>query len=146
MGLGMRREGEEAEAEEQHLARVVLEEKLRERMRENKKLNQILMLECMAEDQLRVWGFPGGLGREGWQGLEGAGIIPSHLPQMQLIPDDPSRSSAAGAAGNALPKSALQSHFHANVTSIKNWEVQCRLWAGIAAEYVGFGNKSHFFP
>lgn len=58
----------------------------------------------------------------------------------------PAGHPAAGTAGNALPKLPLQSHFHANVTSIKNWEVQCRLQAGIAAEYVGFGNKSHFFP
>lgn len=33
MGLGMRREGEEAAPEEQHLARVVLEQKMGERMR-----------------------------------------------------------------------------------------------------------------
>lgn len=55
-----------------------------------------------------------------------------------IPPGDP----AAGTAGNA----PLQSHFHANVTSMKNWKVQLRLRAGIAVNMFGLGINPVFFP
>lgn len=97
----------------------------------------------MEKDQLRVWGFwEGRRCQELGKGWEETGIIPksqNRIPKSQMIPPgDP----AAGTAGNA----PLQSHFHANVTSMKNWEVQLRLWAGIAVNMFGLGINPVFFP
>lgn len=109
-------------------------------------LNQSLIVEYMRKDLLRVWGFPGGLGREEVPGAE-AGMgrsrdrkdHPIHAPfPPPMGAARPRRSlqvmQQQEQLGRRSPKSALRSHFHANVASIKNREVQRRLRAGIAAE------------
>lgn len=61
MGLGMRREGEGAAKEEQHSARVVLEQKMWKRTRAKHRIKS--KFAAVGKAQLRVWGSPAGLGR-----------------------------------------------------------------------------------